>query len=98
MWKKDISKQNLFLSAPIYGKYSERLKGFCLLKALEKKIEVKDGITVMKQCLAQKKDNLFIRIFHLTARNTVGGGGSDREVINTFFLTLIKVLMSMILF
>lgn len=48
MWKKDISKQNFFLSAPIYGKYSEILKGFCLLKGLEEEREVKDGITVMK--------------------------------------------------
>ena len=54
MWKKDISKQNFFLSAPIYGKYSERLKGFCLLKVLEKKREVKDGITVMKQWLKRQ--------------------------------------------
>lgn len=78
MWKKDISKQNFFLSAPIYGKYSEILKGFCLLKVLEKKREVKDGITVMKQCLAQKKENLFIRVFHLNARNTVRGEKSER--------------------
>lgn len=54
MWKKDISKQNFFLSAPIYGKYSERLKGFCLLNVLEKKREVKDGITVMKQWLKRQ--------------------------------------------